>query len=196
MMGISHLLEDFTTEPGAQSISMSDVSLEEERLEAFESGYKAGWQDAVKAANDDADRISTDFAGNLQDISFTLAEAQADLLAALHPLMTGMVNSVLPQLARKTLGERVIELLDAMAKDVTSGPIQLITAPSNADTLKTLVDDHDIKDVTIRTEASLGDGQVHVRAGGTEQEIDLDAVLKQIDTAVTGFFEEQKKDTA
>src|SRR5690554_4305468 len=111
-MSISHLLEDFTAEPDLQTTSLSGVALEKQRLEAFESGYKAGWQDAVKAANDEAARISSDFAGNLQDVAFTMAEAQSGLLTALRPLLTGMVNSVLPHLARKTLGERVIETLD------------------------------------------------------------------------------------
>jgi flagellar assembly protein FliH len=195
-MSISHLLEDFSKDVGAHSISLSDVSLEEQKIKAFEDGYKAGWQDAVKAANDDMDRISTDFAGNIQDISFTLAEAQRDLLEALRPLLTGMVDSILPHLARKTLGERVIETLDSMIRGATSGQIELITAPSNANCLRTLLDDHDFDDAIVTAEASLGDGQVHVRAGGTEQEIDVDAVLKQIDLAVTGFFEENLKDTA
>ena len=196
MMGISHLLEDFTEETGAHSISLSDISLEDQKLESFEAGYKAGWQDAVKAANEDADRISSDFAGNIQDISFTLAQAQSDLLEALRPLLTGMVDSVLPHLARQTIGERVIETLDAMTRDATSGRIELTTAPVNAEMLQALVDDNDLADVTISTEPSLGEGQVHVRAGGTEQEIDVDAVLKQIDIAVTGFFEENRKDIA
>ncbi|MFX0546654.1 flagellar biosynthesis protein [Roseovarius sp. S1116L3] len=195
-MSIAHLLEDFTTETGAQSLSITDVSLEDKRLEAFESGYKAGWEDAVKAAKDEADRVSSDFAGNLQDISFTMAEAQRDLLAALRPLMTGMVNSVLPRMARLTLGDRVIETLEEMAGSVMAGPMRLVTAPNNAEALETLIEDRDITDVTIEIEPSLGDGQVHIRVAGSEQEIDLDAVLKQIDTAVSGFFEEHKKETA
>ncbi|MEX1235232.1 MAG: flagellar biosynthesis protein [Roseovarius sp.] len=195
-MSISHLLEDFATKPGAQSISITDVSLEEERVEAFEAGYKAGWQDAVKAAKEDIDRVSTDFAGNLQDISFTLAEAQRDLLGALRPLMTGMVNSVLPHIARKTMGERVIETLDAMAREAATGPVTLVTAPGNAAALEALIEDRALTDVTVRVEPSLGEGQIHIRAVGNEQEIDLDAVLKQIDAAVSGFFQEQQKDTA
>lgn len=195
-MSILHLLEDFTVTSGMETIPMSDIALEEQRLEAFESGYNAGWQDSVKAANDEAARIASDFAGNLQDLSFTMAEARADLLTALHPLITGMVNSVLPYLAQKTLGERVIETLDIMARNATDGPVRLVTSPANAEALQALLDDHNFTDATINTEPSLGEGQVHIRAFGSEQEIDLDAVLKQIDTAVTGFFEERQKDTA
>jgi len=195
-MGISHLLEDFATPSGALGLSISDVSLEQERAEAFEDGYKAGWQDAVKAANDDAGRVSSDFAGNLQDISFTLAEAQRDLMSALRPLLTGMVNSVLPKLARQTIGDRVIETVETMARGAIDGPVCLITAPGNAEALEALIEERQLTGVTVETEVTMGNGQVHVRAAGNEQEIDIDAVLTQIDAAVTGFFEDQNKDRA
>lgn len=196
MTGISHLLEDFTIATDGQNRSMSGAALEEQRLEAFESGYKAGWGGAVQAGNDDASRISSDFAANLQDISFTIAEARSDMLAALRPLMTGMVNSVLPRLMRKAVGEHVIETLDRMAQNAASGPVELTTAAVNVNALQALIDDHQLSNVMISTQPSLGEGQIFIRVADTEQEIDLDAVLEQIDSAVIGFYEEKQKDTA
>lgn len=195
-MSISHLLDDFSAGTDAQNFSISDVSLEEQRLEAFENGYKAGWEDAVKAASDDSTRIATDFAANLQDMSFTLQEAQSSLLTALRPLLTGMVNSVLPSLSRKTLGARVLETLDTIARTATDGPIEITTAPQNSVALQKILDEQGMMNVKIIAEPSLGDGQVHIRASGGEQEIDLDAVLGQIDATLTGFFEDRQKDIA
>lgn len=196
MTGISHLLEDFTIATDEQSRSFSGAALEEQRLVAFEAGYKAGWEGAVQAGNDDASRISGDFAANLQDISFTIAEARSDLLAALRPLMTGMVNSVLPRLMRKTQGEHVIETLDRMSENAASGPVELTTAAVNVNALQALIDDHQFSNVMISTQASLSEGQIFIRVADTEQEIDLDSVLEQIDAAVIGFYEEKQKDTA
>lgn len=195
-MSISHLLDDFSGGSGEHSISISDVSLEEQRLESFENGYKAGWEDAVKAASDDSNRISTDFAANLQDMSFTFQEAQSSLLTALRTLLTSMVNSVLPSLARQTLGARVLETLEEMARTATGGPLEIVTAPQNLQALQNIIDEQAIDNVQITAEPSLGDGQVHIRASGTEQEIDLDAVLAQIDATLTGFFEDRQKDIA
>lgn len=195
-MSIAHMLDDFSTRAGTHEIAISDVCLEEQRLEAFENGYKAGWEDAVKAAGDEAGRISTDFAGNLQDMSFTLQEAQSSLLGALRPLLSGMVNSVLPRLARQTLGLRVLETLQDMASDAAEGPIEIVTAPQNLAALQGIAEEQRIENVQFKTEPSLGEGQVHVRAAGREQEIDLDAVLAQIDAAMTGFFEDTQKDIA
>ncbi|SEL27181.1 flagellar assembly protein FliH [Roseovarius nanhaiticus] len=196
MMSIAHLLEDFGTELGDISLTISDATLEQERIDAYENGYKAGWQDAVKAASEDADRVGSDFAGNLQDISFTLAEAQRDLLATLRPLLTGMVESVLPHLAHRTIGDHVVQTIERMAQTAMQGPLRLVTAPGNADALQTLIEDREMTDTTVEIEPSLGEGQIHIRATGSEQEIDLDAVLAQIDTALSGFFEEHQKDIA
>ncbi len=195
-MSISHLLDDFSGGSHEHSISISDVSLEEQRLEAFENGYKAGWEDAVKAASDESTRISTDFAANLQDMSFTVQEAQSGLLTALRPLLTSMVNSVLPSLARQTLGTRVLETLGEMARTAANGPIEIVAAPQNINALQKIIDEQEIGNVQITAEPSLGDGQVQIRASNTEQEIDLDAVLAQIDATLTGFFEDKQKDIA
>ncbi|MEB8387678.1 flagellar biosynthesis protein [Rhodobacteraceae bacterium KMM 6894] len=202
-MSIAHLLEDFGSGPASHTISMSDVSLEEQRLQSFESGYKAGWEDAVKAQNQDAARISTDFAANLEDLSFTFQEAQSSLMSALRPLLTGMVASVLPRLAHDTLGARVIETLEDMARTATGGGAELVTSPDNVEALEKLLQDNNIMPAKVTGEVSLGEGQVHLRLGKSEREIDLDTVLSQIDTALSGFLDDlpadispQHKDTA
>jgi flagellar assembly protein FliH len=195
-MSIAHLLEDFGSGPDAHTISMSDVSLEEQRLQAFENGYKAGWEDAVKAQNLDAARISTDFAANLQDLSFTFQEAQSSLMSALRPLLTGMVASVLPKLAHETLGARVVETLEDMARTATGGAAELVTAPVNVGALENLLQDNGITAATVTGEPSLGEGQVHLRLGKSEREIDIDTVLSQIGTALSGFLDDLPVDTA
>ncbi len=195
-MSISHLLDDFSTGAEDHNISISDVSLEEQRLEAFESGYKAGWEDAVKAGSNDSARISSDFAANLQDISFTFQEAQSGLLTALHPLLISMIDSILPKLARQTLGTRLVETLKKMAHSAVEGSIEIITAPQNIEALEKIIDEQEIDNVRIAAEPSLGQGQIHIRVNNEEREIDLDAVLAQIDKTLTGFFEDRQKEIA
>ncbi|RKF13031.1 flagellar biosynthesis protein [Roseovarius spongiae] len=188
-MSIAHLLRDFGSGDPRDTISISQVSLEDERLESFEKGYKAGWDDAIKAQEGDRTRISADFAANLQDLSFTCQEAQAGLLAGLRPLLTGMVETVLPRLAHATLGVRVIELLEEQAKQAGDAPAQIVTSPADAGALESLLETVERADVTVRPEPSLGEGQVHIRVGESEARIDLDAVLREIEAAVSGFFE-------
>ncbi len=188
-MSISHILDDFGVPDDKASTLISDVSLENERLIAFEAGYKAGWDDATRAQQDDRARISADFAANLHDLSFTYREAQSGLLAELKPLLTGMVETVLPRLAHASLGPRVVEMLQDMARIASDAPAQIVTAPSNAEVMETLIENHLDFPVTVRSEETLGDGQVHISFGGSEAQIDLGAVLAEIGSAVTGFFE-------
>lgn len=193
-MGISHLLEDFGSAQDEHTIHLSDVSLEEQRLEAFEKGYSAGWDDSVKAAKDDASRISADFSSNLMDLSFTVQEAQTGLMSSLKPLLKGMVEQVLPRLARDSLGNRVIETIQSMAGEASKGQIRIITAPANLAALETLTEGLIGMDVTLLSEISLGEGQVHIEVAGDEREINLDRVLGEISQAVDAFFDDQNDD--
>ena len=196
-MTISHLLEDFSTIERGLTVSLTDLSLEEQKLESFEAGYKAGWDDAVKAQDEDGRRISSDFANNLHDLSFTYEEAMSGMLRALQPLLTEMVHTVLPKLSRETLGTRVIGMLHDIAKQQGRNPVEIITAPANMTALEPLVAGIEgLPPVTLLPEPTLGEGQVHIRMGDSEHEIDLDAVLAEIDTAVSAFFDDRQKEIA
>jgi flagellar assembly protein FliH len=195
-MSISHLLEDFGAYARGTPISLTDVSLEEQRLEAFEKGYQAGWDDSVKAQSDDSRHITADFARNLQELSFTYHEAHAAALNSLEPLLRQMVEVVLPKVARETLGARLIEVLEGLAKTQGTGPIELVTAPANVTALEEILSDNPAMPMSIIEEDSLIDGQVFIRFGNTEHEIDLSQVLEGLDLAVSGFFEENRKETA
>jgi len=195
-MSISHLFEDFGAYARGTPISLTDVSLEEQRLEAFEKGYQAGWDDSVKAQTDDSRHITADFARNLQELSFTYHEAHAAALNSLEPLLRQMVEVVLPQVAQETLGARLVEVLQQLAKSQGTGPVELVTAPANATALQGLLSDDPAMPISIIEEQSLADGQIFIRFGNTEHEIDLTQVLQGLDLAVTGFFEENRKETA
>ncbi len=195
-MSISHLLEDFGAYARGTPISLTDVSLEEQRLEAFEKGYQAGWDDSVKAQNDDSRHITADFARNLQELSFTYHEAHAAALNSLEPLLRQMVEVVLPKVAHETLGARLSEVLENVAKTQGSGPVEIITAPANVTALEEILTDDPAMPMRVIEEESLADGQVYIRFGNTEHEIDLNQVLEGLDLAVGGFFEENRKETA
>ncbi|WP_371225011.1 flagellar biosynthesis protein [Roseovarius sp. 2305UL8-3] len=195
-MSISHLLEDFGAYARGKPVSLTDVSLEEQRLEAFEKGYQAGWDDSSKASEDDTRRVSVDLAQNLQDLSITYQEAHSAVLASLRPLLEQITQTVLPALMLQTLGAQLVDQVHGMARELGPQPIELVTAPSNAATLEALLGDDPAMPVTVIEELSLGEGQVFVRFGNHEREIDLSGVLATIEQMMTGFFDENQKETA
>lgn len=188
-MSIAHLLEEFGDPSDGTPLAMTDVSLEEERLAAFEKGYQAGWDDAVKAQSEDARRIGADLAQNLQDLRFTYEEAYGAVLAALRPLLTEMAGAVLPQLARASLAPRIAEMLHDHARAVGRQPIEIAAAPEDLPRLEHLTGDG--IEITLVADDTLAAGQVYLRFGESEAEIDLPGVLAGITAAVSGFFDEQ-----
>jgi len=192
-MTIAHLLEDFGEALRGTAISITDVSLEEERLAAFETGYQAGWDDAVKSQAEDERRISADLAQNLQDLTFTYEEAYAAVLNSLHPLIEEMVATVLPPLGRDTLVPRLAEILQEKVRDHGREAIVIAVAPGDMTRIATLIETLPDLDIALAEDDTLAPGQIFLRFGETEDEINLESVLNAIGHAVSGFFEENRK---
>ncbi len=192
-MTITHLLEDFGALASGTPILLTDVSLEEYRLAAFEAGYQAGWDDAVKAQQDIAASVSADFAQNIRDLSFTYQEAHAGILGSMRPLVSKMVETVLPQLAKDTLGAHVAEILNDLVEIHGRQPVQIMTSPDGRELLASMLPQDVAFPVEVTGESTLSEGQVHIRFGqAAEHEIDMKALLSKIQTAVAGFFHSVK----
>lgn len=190
-MSIAHLLEDFGAGARGAPLAMTDVSLEEERLAAFEKGYRAGWDDAAKAQSEEARRITADLAQNLRDLSFTYEEAHGAVMAALRPLLMEMTGAVLPRLAQDSLVPRIAEMLHDQARAQGRQPVEIAAAPADLPQLEQLAGGGDGPDVTLVADDTLAAGQVYLRFGESEAELDLPGLLAGITEAVTGFFDEQ-----
>lgn len=195
-MSITHMLEDFGETRRGTPVSMTDLSLEEERLEAFEKGYQAGWDDCAKSQMEDSRRITADLSQNLQDLTFTYEEAYAAVMQALHPLLEQMTAAVLPRLARESLVPRVVETVHDIARTHGHQAIGLAVAEEDMPVLDHLTDALPDMEIGLTVDDTLASGQLYLRFDGGEQAIDLQEVLQGIEQAVSGFFENSRKATA
>lgn len=195
-MSVSHLLEDFGAYARGTPVALTDVSLEEQRLEAFEKGYQAGWDDSARAANEEHRTISADFAQTLKDLSFTYHEAQIAILNGLKPLMDQIMSTVLPSLVHQALCAQISELLHELAQEHSDQPIEIVTAPLNIPALEAMLQEQDTPPVSLVEEDSLAEGQAYLRFGSQEREIDLKAVHTAIEQAVTGYFDQTEREIA
>ena len=190
-MSISHLLEDFGVPPKrGTGYALSEVKLEEVKLEAFERGYKAGWDDASKALSDEQGKVSSDLASNLQELSFTYHEAHGQMLRALEPFLGQIVASLLPEIARKALVPKIVEELKALGSDIGSIEAEIVVAPNNAEAVRELLGTAVTFPVQVVEEPSLAEGQAYLRFGENEREIDQDNILAKVARAVDAFFHE------
>ena len=184
-------LEVFDTDAGSGRSDMMVVQVsanEEAKLAAYETGYKAGWEDAASAQSEDQGRIRADLARNLQQLSFTFQEARAHVLKAVEPLLEEMVNRLLPETARETLAPLVLEQVMPMAEELTDQPVTLVLNPAVRVAVEGLLMQATGLPLTITEEPTLPEGQVYIRLGASEAKVDLTRVTTDIAAPVRGFF--------
>jgi flagellar biosynthesis/type III secretory pathway protein FliH len=196
MMAMSLKLEVFKTEaePAATTVTMDTTALEDARLASYETGYTAGWEDAVAAQSGDQTKLQADIARNLQGLSFTYHEARTHVLRAIEPLLNDIVGRILPQIARETLAPLVVEALAPLAETAASEPITLLLNPSARPSVETFLEKASGLPLTLIDEPTLGEGLVYLRLGDQEIRVDLDGAIETIAAALRGFYDLTAKD--
>ncbi|MGR3375845.1 ABC transporter ATP-binding protein [Salipiger abyssi] len=199
MTRLCEILEDFGTVRAAPEPAAplhDDSELEAARLESFDTGYRAGWDDAIKAQNDDHARIASDFAQNLQDLSFTYHEAYSQVLNGIAPLLEDVVGKLLPALLRETLGEHIAEQLRGMAREIGTLDVVIAVAPGSAESVMPLLEADFGFPLKLVEDSTLAEGQADIRFAETEKQIDLGGLVQEVAQAVQGFVHDNRRNTA
>ncbi len=175
-------LEVFETPQAASSTTVvTDVgALEETKLASYEQGYSAGWEDATAAQAGDQTQIRADLARNLQTLSFTYHDARAHVLRAIEPVFEKVLLQILPEMAREAIAPMVLETLMPLTETMADAPVSLVLNPASRMAVEGLLEQATGLPITITEEPSLGAGQVYLRLGATETQIDLDRVTSEI----------------
>lgn len=166
---------------------------EEARLEAFEAGYKAGWEDAVAAGEEDQGRLRADLARNLQALSFTYHEARSHVLQALAPLLREAAGRLLPAVARGAIGALVAETLRPIAERCAGAPVTVLVSPASRAAVEAALALEPGLPVAIEEEPTLGAGQVYLRLRQGEAMVDLDSATAAVAAAVEEFFHPEEE---
>ena len=193
-MAASHLFQDFGTmkagEAGKKSVSAEEI--EDLKLQAFESGYQAGWDDAVKAQSTSKTHISSELGINLQSASFEYHEVRATMNASVQSIMSEVVTTILPKVARESLGGHICDCIESIVKDALERPIQITVAPASEEAVRAVLTTDLPEPFEIVPDETLLPSQVILRLGATENEINLDKTVADIASAVTNFFKIQE----
>lgn len=198
MNSLAHRYLEFGTaqpEPFGE-IDVPDDTLEDLQLASFDAGYQAGWEDAAKAQTATAEKSAEDIAQNLQDMAFSHREAYQKLSASMQPLLSQIVNKLLPEAAQKLVGLHLIEELDRLMEIHAETAIEIAVCPENVEDLQELLADAASVPFTIAAEPSLSLGQAYLRVGQSERDINLDAVLSGISEAIEAFYDQTTQEIA
>jgi flagellar assembly protein FliH len=201
MAVLREFLDDFGSAPvngaaQASSPALPSEDLEALRLEVFETGYKAGWDDAIRAQSDDKTRISSAFGQHLQDLSFTYHEAYSRVMNAMAPLLQDIVGTLLPGIARASLGAHVIEELHRQAEAIGRLDVVIAVAPGRMPAVAPLIDGDFGFPIRLQEDDTLADEQADIRFGETELQIDLTTLVESVSEAVQSFAHDNRRKIA
>ncbi len=191
MTDLRAFLQDFDTlaaPPSAEaSPDLDESALEAQRLESFEAGYRAGWEDALKAHSEDGAQVSAALAQQLQELSFTYDEAYGHMKTAIAPLLKDLVTSLLPKLARHTLGAHLVEQIEAHSHEIGKPGVEIAVSPAMLGTVSPMAEGEYAFPINVIADDTLSDEQADLRFGETERQIDLSGLIAAVTDAVDGF---------
>lgn len=192
-MAATHLFEDFGGLPKKtnETSNLGAEEVEDQKLQAFENGYQAGWDDAIKAQSETGKHVSAGLATSLQDASLEYEEMRKGLNAAVSEVMSGIVRTLLPTVARESLGTHICEQIKVMTQSKLERKIEVAVAPETEKVVRSMLDSETNVTCDITTDPLLAPTQAFLRLGPDECEINLDQMLNEIAQSVTNFFESQ-----
>ena len=194
-MSIQHLLEDFATSTATAAGARSEKE-DTELLESFEQGYKAGWEDAIRAKSEEHTHISADLARSLHDLSFTYHEAHAAILADVAPVVEQAIMAVLPEVARNGFGANVAAEIARIAKEGVTTDVILRVSAEDLNAVEDALADPSPLPTRIEIDETLNPGQAHMAFGSHERRVDISEIVNSIGQAFEGFVQQAAKEAS
>ncbi|RMF46177.1 MAG: flagellar biosynthesis protein [Deltaproteobacteria bacterium] len=199
-------LEDFDSEPAAGALAPGESvapaepepvysadDLEKARLAGYEAGFKAGWDDATAADEREYQHISAELRRNLQDLGFTYHEARTHVLNTLEPLLRELIEKVLPKIWRATLADSIKEAVMELAENAAEAPIEIVMRADDRAIIEPMIGGQSSLPLSLVEEESLAEGQIFLRSGHVEREIDFSLVLEKLEQALSAFYQLNEK---
>lgn len=190
-MSIAHLLEEFgrvadfaVAAAAVTGMGASNEAIETARLDGYEDGYKAGWDDAIGANTAEQLQLSADLSQNLRDISFTYQEAVTHVTTTLHGVFDGMLTHFLPEAAQLALAPKVREVISALPLSSDNMHVTLSVSEANLHVMEKIVGKIDHAHVDLQEDRDLTAGQVAIRFDNQEVALDFDALLDELRVAL------------
>lgn len=193
-MNIASIFEDFSEGPNAprqQSTGANDP------LEGYETGYQAGWDDAVKAHQDSQLHLASTLSQNLEQIEFTLIEAQSQLLTTIKPVIEEITNTLLPGLTAEGLRALVVAEIDTLLKTNLPKEISLVVSVQDEPTVAAFLNtSRALSEISLVTKETLGEGQAYVSCSAIQRKIDVGMALSDIQTTIESFLKQPELEQA
>lgn len=190
-MANTRLFEDFGRKPQAAQPSVPATSaedIEDLKLKAFEQGYGAGWDDAIRAQADSGKLLTETMQQSLLDARLTSDAAQKAFISATRPLIESLIGKILPAIAERTLPEHVAGLLVKAIEEASDLPVEIRVSPDELAAVSRILDGEMPGNSRIAADEDLERGQACFALGTSEKQIDLPELISEISAAVESFY--------
>lgn len=197
MTGLS-IFEDFSNARAAQPRSAGTAaSPAGDPLEGYESGYKAGWDDASKAHQDSSTHLSSVLTRNLEQIDFTLVEAQALVLENLRPVLEEIMRTLLPALSPAAITQIIAEELAPLLKEHSPSEFTLTVSSADEAGLSAFLNaSSTLSRIPVVAKDTIGEGQVYIGCPPGQRKIDIGAAIAEMQNRVSDFLENPQLEQA
>jgi len=190
------MFEDFTElQLSAENRqSLADEASEDAKLKAFEQGYGAGWEDAIKAKAQGEQELSEAVREALMQAELSRTDAMETFIAAIQPVLDALVAQVLPDLARASLHRHIADVI-ASARD-ESMDLAPVVVVSEADfrAVRAAFDSDIARGMRIEPSAQLLAGHACIKLSKGEQFLDLPGLVAEIKAAVDSHLHALKQE--
>lgn len=166
--------------------------LEDLRLNAYERGYVAGWEDGSQQAIGERDQRRAAVERTVEQLAFTYHEARGHVLKALQPLFAAMV---LPCAARASVVPLALEQLMPLAHATAEAPLVLRVPVGWRADFRAALSGVVLPPLDIVEAEDLAEGQAAFAFGPAETRIDLTHAAEAIRRAIDAFYSIQNEES-
>jgi len=156
------------------------------KLEAFQNGYKSGWDDAVKQASQEHKNIGEELSRNLRDARLTYEETRQEILSYVEDLLKEVFSTLLPSLRPECLTSAAAVALDQLPS--TEG-ISVSLSPDDFEPAKEILSSITENELAFSCEAALASGQARIVCLGGEAAVDVGILIEQLGQSLLGTGE-------
>lgn len=157
----------------------ADAKIEDQKLQVFEEGYSAGWDDAIAAQAKHTNIATEVFVQNLRDLSFTYQEALTQMSQDLARFMDVLCNILMPKTLDTTFVETVRQQLTDVALESAAGQVEIKCSKARLVLLQENLSEDLPMPVIVSEDQQLDTDEVSLSLGPNEQVCDISSILRE-----------------
>lgn len=191
-MSGKEFFEDFSVSRASLSNAKSGNA---DQLASYESGFQAGWDDAMAANQENSNHISASLARNLEAIDFTMAEAQSQLLCGLKPILDEVGKTLLPEIRSLALRDHISKEIENCLRTYTSSTIALVVSEADQQGVKELLSrTPETSKIALEVKSTLAEGQAYITCAQTDRKIDISQSIQEIISSFDSILDPQEQE--